>query len=293
MSTPLIHAISQGRRMPVFGNPFLSSANSRWAGFPLEELDTKLEEISKAYFSTTMIFVVTRGSGSAHWKDRGVHVHHRVAPGALSIARSHCELQSSWATNAWSRVAVQLDGAKLRSLSPYDLEAMEASFSPMLTTRDSRIENLVLAMRDEVKQGCPSGILFAESISIALVAYLAGRYATPGNSHRASSLSPEQRRSISDYVRENLTNDISVTGLAAIVCMSPSHFTRVFKASFGVTPYRFVMQERIEGAKDMLQTTHLSASQVAMAFGFASQSHFVKVFRQFTGVTPKQYKAGL
>jgi AraC family transcriptional regulator len=289
---PLIHAISQGRRIPVFGDPFLSSANSRWAGFPLEESDTKLEEISKAYFPTTMIFVVTRGSGSAHWKDRGVHVHHRVAPGALSIARSHCELQSSWATNAWSRVSVLLDGVKLRSLAPYDLKAMEASFVPMLTTRDRRIEDLVLAMRDEVKQGCPSGILFAESISIALVAYLAGRYATPGNSHRASSLSPEQRRSISDYVRENLTNDISVTELAAMVCMSPAHFSRLFRASFGIAPYRFVMQQRVQEAKRMLASSTLSASQIAISLGFASQSHFMKVFRQFTGVTPKQYRAG-
>jgi AraC family transcriptional regulator len=75
--------------------------------------------------------------------------------------------------------------------------------------------------------------------------------------------------------------------------MSPSHFARVFKASFGVTPYRFVMHERIEGAKHMLAGSDLSATEVAMAFGFSSQSHFVKVFRQFTGVTPKQYKVGL
>ncbi len=293
MSTPVIHAMSQGRRIPVFRDPFLSSANSLWAGFPLEESDSKLEEISTAYFPHAMVFVVTRGSGTAHWKDRGVQVHHRVVPGALSIARSHCELHSSWATNAWSRVAVQLDGAKLRSIAPSEVETIEGSLPRMLPTRDSRLEGLVLAMRDEVKEGCPSGRLFAEAISIALVAYLAGRYATLGNSHCASPLSPAQRRCISDYVRENLANDISVTELAAIVCMSPSHFSRQFSASFGITPYRFVLQERITRAKDLLATTTLSSSQVAMAFGFSSQSHFVKVFRQFTGVTPKQYRAGL
>jgi transcriptional regulator GlxA family with amidase domain len=50
------------------------------------------------------------------------------------------------------------------------------------------------------------------------------------------------------------------------------------------------MHERIEGAKAMLASTQLSASDVASAYGFASQSHFTKVFRQFAGVTPKQYK---
>jgi AraC family transcriptional regulator len=145
----------------------------------------------------------------------------------------------------------------------------------------------------EVKEGCPSGRLHGESISLALLAYLAGRYATPLPANNCeASLSPAHKRRLIDYVRTNLTDNISVTELAGLVQMSPSHFSRVFKTSFGVTPYRFVMQERVEGAKAMLASTELPASQVAMAFGFSSQSHLVKVFRQFTGVTPKQYKAG-
>ena len=292
MSTSHIQAVSQGRRIPVFRDPVLSSANSRWAGFLLEESQSKLEAVSRAYFPNTMLLVCTGRSGTAHWKDRGVYDHSYIEPGTLSIARSHCELQSSWATNAWSRVIVQLDAAKLRSFAPYDIDAIEAALPPVLTTRDGRLAGMVIAMRDEVKEGCPSGRLFAESISIALLAYMAGKYATPGNTHRTSSLSPAQRRSIADYVRANLASDISVSELAGLVQMSPSHFARVFKASFGVTPYRFVMQERIEGAKGMLVGTKLSASQVSAAFAFSSQSHFLKVFRQFTGVTPKKYKAG-
>jgi AraC-like DNA-binding protein len=126
-----------------------------------------------------------------------------------------------------------------------------------------------------------------------LLAYLVGRYATPRQvEERRVSLSPSQKRRIVAYIRANLTSNISVTELAGLVHMSPSHFSRVFKASFGVTPYQFVMQERIEGAKGMLAGSRQSASHVSTAFGFASQSHFVKVFRHFTGVTPKQYKAG-
>jgi AraC family transcriptional regulator len=249
--------------------------------------------VSQAYLPNTMLLLCTGGSGTAHWKVRGVYDHSRIAPGTLTIGRSQSELKSTWAAGTWSRIAVQLDGAKLRSIAPYDIDAIQASFPPVVTTRDNRLAELILAMRDEVKEGCPSGRLFAESISMAVLAYLAGKYATPGNAHRKSSLSPAQKRRIFDYVRANVANDISVTELAEIVQMSPSHFARVFKASFGVTPYRFVMQQRVEEAKPMLATSNLSASQVAMAFGFSSQSHFVKVFRQFTGVTPKQYKAGL
>jgi AraC-like DNA-binding protein len=277
----------------MFRDSVLRSANSPWAGFLLEESDAVLEPAARAYLPSTTLFVCTGGSGTTHWKTRGVFETNRVEQGTVSIGRSRCELQSVWATNAWSRIAVQLDGAKLRSIAPYDLDTIEASLPPILTARDGRLIELILAMRDEVKEGCPSGRLFAESISIALLAYLAGRYGTPGEVHRTSGLSAAQRRSISDYVSANLANDISVSELAALVSMSPAHFSRVFRASFGIAPYRFVMQQRIEEVRRMLARPDLSATQIATALGFSSQSHLVKVFRQFTGVTPKQYRAGL
>jgi AraC family transcriptional regulator len=227
VSTSHIQAVSQGRRVPMFRDPVLSSVNHRWAGFVLEESHTKMESVARGYLPNTMLLLCTGRSGTAHWKDRGVHHHRHITPGTLSIGRSNCELQSSWATSTWSRIVVQLDGAKLRSIAPYDIDVIQASFPPVLTTRDGRLAGLILAMRDEVKAGCPSGRLFAESISMAVLAYLAGRYATPGDTHRASSLSPAQRRSISDYVRANLATDISVTELAAIVSMSPAHFFSV------------------------------------------------------------------
>jgi AraC family transcriptional regulator len=172
--------------------------------------------------------------------------------------------------------------------------AIENSLVSALGTYDDRLAALMRAVREEVREGCASGRMYGEAISLALLAYLAGRYATPRSlASSDTGLSPTEKRRLVDHIRENLIGSISVTELAGLVRMSPSHFSRVFKTSFGVTPYRFVMQERVEGAKAMLADAKLTASEVATAFGFASQSHFVKVFRQFTGVTPKQYKAGL
>jgi AraC family transcriptional regulator len=210
------------------------------------------------------------------------------------MVRRDTEIQAAWTTNSWPTLLLQLDNSKFRHIAPEEVNAVETSLVSALTTNDHRLATLMLAMRDEVRDGCISGRLYAESISLALLAYLAGRYATPRPLDSCDkSLSRALKRRLVDYIRANLTGNISVTELAGLVQMSPSHFSRVFKASFGVTPYRFVMQERVEGAKVMLASTGLSASQVAIAFGFASQSHFVKVFRQFTGVTPKQYKANL
>jgi AraC family transcriptional regulator len=189
---------------------------------------------------------------------------------------------------------LQLDNSKFRHIAPEEVKAVETSLVSALTTDDHRLATLMMAMRDEIRDGCTSGRLYAESISLALLAYLAGRYATPRPLDSCdSSLSRAQKRKLVDYIRANLISNLSVSELAGLVQMSPSHFSRLFKTSFGVTPYRYVMLERIEAAKAMLATPELSASQVAMAFSFSSQSHFVKVFRQFTGVTPKQYRSGI
>ena len=292
MSASRIQVISKGRRVPFLAGGGSSTDERPWAGFFLEESNTKMEAVSHAFFPKTTIFLCTGGQGAAHWKHRGDWNAHRVGPGSLFIVRRDTEIQAAWATNAWSRIVLQLDNARLQHDAPNEVSAVEKTLISALTTKDKRVAALMLAMRDEISAGCASGRLFAESISLALLAYLAGRYATPRRADNHAGLSSAQMRGIVDHIRGNVTSDITVMELAGLVQMSPSHFSRVFRASFGVSPYRFVMQERIGSAKNMLTTTKLSSSQVAMAFGFASQNHFVKVFRQFTGVTPKQFKAG-
>jgi AraC family transcriptional regulator len=212
--------------------------------------------------------------------------------GTVSIIRRDVEIQSAVPSNPVPTMVLQLDNSRLQHVAPDDVLAIDRSLETAQVTNDGRLATLMSAMCMEVRDGCPSGRFYGESISIALLEYFAGRYATRTYPRRESSLSARQKRTIFDHVRANLADDISVSELAAIVSMSPSHFTRVFKAAFGVAPYRFVMQQRIEGAKGMLKDAKLSTSDVSTALGFASQSHFVKVFRQFTGLSPKQYRAG-
>jgi AraC family transcriptional regulator len=297
VSTSRIQMLSKGRRLPFFGKPTISSADQPWAGYSFEEATPgpAAEPLPSHSYSRTTLLYVTEGSGSfLNWKHRGVWHKDPCRQGTVSIVRRDVEIQSSGLSKPLPVMVLQLDNLKLQDIAPDHVLAIERSLESAQVTFDFRLAWLLAAMRDEVSEGCPSGRLYAESISLALLAYLAGAYATPRQTEScAAHLSPAQKRSVVAYIRANLTSSVSVSELAAVVHMSPSHFARVFKASLGVTPYRFVMHERIEGAKDMLGSTKLSASQVAMAFGFSSQSHFVKVFRQVTGVTPKQYKAGL
>ena len=284
----------KGRRKAFLPAPDFSSADQPWAGYLFEETYSRNEPIKGAAFAKTTIFLCTGGGGTAHRKHRGVWEQHRIEPGHVFIARKDVEIEAAWSSNSWPTMLLQIDCATLQDLAASQVEAIEHSLVSAVTTQDERLASLMLAMREEVKAGCPSGRLYGESISLALLAYFASTYArldleaTP-----PAGLSPAQMRTIVDYVSSNLTHEIGVTELASLVHMSPSHFARVFKASCGQSPYRFVMHKRIEAAKCLLANGSLTSSQVACAFNFASQSHFARVFRQFTGVTPKQYKAGL
>jgi transposase len=64
----------------------------------------------------------------------------------------------------------------------------------------------------------------------------------------------------------------------------------VFKRSVGIAPYQYLMQQRVERAKQLLEQQSIAISDIALDCGFANQTHLTKVFRQMTGMTPKAYQ---
>jgi AraC family transcriptional regulator len=288
-----IHMLSKARRVPFFDAADLNSAHHPWAGFTFEEAQGHTEPLPcHAWPKTTLLFV-TGGQSDLHWRHRGTSRVDSCQAGTVSIMRRDVEIQSAAANRPLRMMVTQLDNSKLQHIAPDYVHTIEKSLEPAQVANDRRLATLLSAMCQEVREGCPSGRLYGESVSLTLLAYLSGAYSSPHTSEsRAHYLTPGQKRSVLDYIRSNAASNVTVSELATLVQMSPSHFTRVFKATFGISPYRFVMQERIEEARNMLEGTKLSSSQISCALGFASQSHFVKVFRQFAGVTPKQFRAG-
>lgn len=94
-----------------------------------------------------------------------------------------------------------------------------------------------------------------------------------------------------DYINEYLDQDIRLTDLAQLLGMSQFHFSYLFKRSLGIPPYQYLLQQRIERAKQLLKQTDKSIVNIAFACGFNSHSHLSKQFRQLTGMTPKAFRA--
>jgi AraC-like DNA-binding protein len=79
-------------------------------------------------------------------------------------------------------------------------------------------------------------------------------------------------------------------GLANVVALSRSHFSRAFKRSLGFSPMEYVVVRRVERAKAMISGTREPLAEVALTCGFADQAHFNRRFRDIVGVSPGRWR---
>jgi AraC family transcriptional regulator len=181
-----------------------------------------------------------------------------------------------------------------------ELMQREIELIPQLAIDDPVIQQLALALKLEIQTGCMSGRLYGELLGTALAARLVQNYAVskPALEFKANSLTQSQLKRVIDYIKANLTQDLSILDLATLTGMSESHFSRSFKRSVGIAPYQYLIQQRVERAKQLLEQrslakppgTGIAISSIALDCGFANQTHLTKVFRQMTGMTPKAYQ---
>ena len=73
--------------------------------------------------------------------------------------------------------------------------------------------------------------------------------------------------------------------------MNSFHFAKLFRASTGSSPHQYILQRRLERAKQLLRAPPLTLSEVDLRCGFADQGNMTNVFRRFVGVTPSKYRA--
>lgn len=92
------------------------------------------------------------------------------------------------------------------------------------------------------------------------------------------------------YIQEHLSDEISLEAIASHLGISPYYFSHLFKQSMGIAPYQYVLQQRVEYARQLLEQSQLSIAEIALECGFASQPHLTNHFRNLVGMSPKAYR---
>lgn len=130
--------------------------------------------------------------------------------------------------------------------------------------------------------------LFLDHVALALLSHVTATYGerTAIVQLPRGGLAPWQERRAKEMLFANIDGNVGLDQLAAACKLSRSHFARAFKVTTGSPPFQWLLTQRIERAKHLLQESSLPIDQIAEQCGFAAQSHFTRTFRKFVGVTP-------
>jgi AraC family transcriptional regulator len=102
-------------------------------------------------------------------------------------------------------------------------------------------------------------------------------------------VSTHRLQQVLSHIHSRLDQPIHLAEMAEIYGLSPYYFCRLFKQLMGVAPYQYVLQQRMEKAKQLLLQGQYAIADIALMVGCADQSHLTKHFKKYTGVTPKYF----
>lgn len=177
--------------------------------------------------------------------------------------------------------------------------AAEADINPdtleligTLGTHDPQIEAIVLSFFSELRSDGMGTKVYVESLANLLIVQLLRHHSSAKQPAqlRQTALPQTIRRRVIDYIEDSLTEDLSLSDIAAVANLSPYHFARLFKQAFGLAPHQYVIRRRIERAKLLLSTTNQSLTSIAHKVGFASANHLTTHFKRLTGLSPTHYR---
>ena len=157
---------------------------------------------------------------------------------------------------------------------------------------DATIAHLGWAVLPAVRNPGQANQLFLDHVFLALGMHVAQTYGgmRPLSRPTAGGLAPWQVRRAKEIFSAKLDSSISLKEVARECGLSLSYFSRAFRRSMGIPPHTWLLQHRIEVAKEKLRDHRLSVSQVALACGFADQSHLTRVFTSMVGLSPAAWR---
>lgn len=272
--------------------PLLSSADANWRGFYLAQYCHGASETVEHVMAHHVLDVPEPGGVVWHerWVD-GQRSRYQQGYGDLDFCPAGTSHRAVWEDQVHFVLLVIEPWFVERVMEEVESRAGMV-LRPRLKLNEALLQQLVVALRDDLLANCPAGAMYGETLGRSLVLQLmrtCGEHQPP-MPMEALSLSQATLTSVKDYVEANLDSEIRLEDLARVANLSPTYFCRCFKQAMGVAPHQFLLQRRIVRAKQLLNGRELSLVEVALACGFGSQSLLNRHFKRRVGVTPGQWR---
>lgn len=191
-------------------------------------------------------------------------------------------------------VLLRLSPAYVRSVAGEEcaLDPDRFEIQGSFTTRDAQIEDLGRRLLAGMELEGVDSHLYVDALRCELAIHLLRQYTAVAIAPAwpKARLSPHKLRRAIQYIDENLRNDLTLSAIAGAVSLSPGHFAHAFREATGVAPHRYVVERRVERAKELLRKSDMPITEIADRSGCSSHSHFSVLFHRITGLTPRQFR---
>ncbi|AJO78301.1 AraC family transcriptional regulator [Pseudomonas sp. MRSN 12121] len=185
-------------------------------------------------------------------------------------------------------VLVSIDDEQLSEISP--AYQPQQNLNPLISCHDVFLRGLLERLY-RVTRAAGTETLYLESLVMLLMYEVCKLQQLPDNLPASDGmLGVQQRQRLDDYIRSALASDVRLADMSNVVNLSPYHFSRVFRRSYGMSPYQYLLHCRIERAKALISTSDRSLLQIALDTGFAGASQFSRTFRRIVGLAPSELR---
>ncbi len=274
--------------------PVISSRSSNWTAFTVEFYRTRnIDVVTQCSHHT--ISVITGDRCELYQRRNGKELQATMRAGDVIITPAGPP--KHWRhENVVEFIAVRMPPSFLQRIID-DERGRAKRHTDLLDnfqTRDAHVEQLVKRLLGESMTKAYASKKYAEALATEIGVHLLRNYCVTSRSvaDHPHGLPIYKLRRATEFIEDNLREDLTLDRISEALAMSPGHFAHAFKQTTGLAPHHYVVERRIDCAKGLLRKSELPIAEIAHRVGFRNQSHFSFAFRRATGVTPRQFRGG-
>jgi len=223
------------------------------------------------------------------WMESTAGDRRQAEAGDLTIVPAQTETEWRW-DRPIRIMHLYLDPMLLEQAA--DVDPGRVELIPRLSEADPLVAQIGKSLVGELQDGTAMGRLYAEEAAEMLAVHLLRHHCSVETEVEdfTGGIPPARLKRVRDYVEANLDGEIRLDDLAAQAEMSKYHFSRQFKKTVGQSPTQFVIDQRIEKGKRLLEKTDWLIARISLEVGYQSQSRFTTQFKRRVGTTPGRYR---
>jgi AraC family transcriptional regulator len=276
--------------------PEATSHNLGWVGLQaVRYRDSATNEIHLPSLSQDLLVLITKPPAEMNLRYEGVKRETPPPVGSVMVIPVGSSVTCRW-RGAEDALHIYLDPMLIARVATtsFERDLCRTVVPPLDGLILPELRTTMLAVDAELRAGGVGGPLIIESLANVLAVHLIRHiFGLRRLATRTDGVLPRRKLStIVDYIMANLNGSPTLEQMAALVHLSPDHFTRQFKAATGLPPHQFLITRRVERAQQLLRGRGgVSLAEVAIGVGFSDQSQFSFHFKRIVGVTPGQFRA--